>query len=470
MSSTPTTATAPTASRSRTLTFTSIGHFMNDGMVFFVPVVADILAKNHRTSAALVTAVLTVFYVSSAISGLIVGRTADKIGKRGLLVATGIFMLSIGLLVFYFALALPAGVASDLLAIVAAVIAGVGSSFYHPIGGSIIQLVFDMKSRGKALGINGAFGSLGRALYPSLFFVVAALAISKTNTVVIFAALGIFVAAIIMYGIGGLSGSRTSEAAGSPTYGNHTGNVASANPTNTSPTSAVTSPAIVNSANKNQSTTGSSAPNAGTATSTGAHPIKEVLTKSVITLTIISFIRSMAFIGIVSWVPIYLTTQKHLGVSSQLGYTVTIMFAGGILGQPFIGLMADRFDKRIVLALSSVGSAITIFGYISSSGAVSIISLIFFGFFTFSSFPLLMSMVSDYVPRESFTTGNAIVWGVGSTGGQALGPLVVGLLTFGSYSHLDVAFTIMAILAVATVLGTPLMKRVDSRTKMALFG
>ncbi len=465
MSSTLGADIAPVVSKSRTLTFTSIGHFMNDGMVFFVPVVADILAKNHRTSPMLVTAILTVFYVASAAIGLVVGRMADRIGKRGLLVSLGIFILSLGLLIFYLSLTVPAGITSDTLAIIAAVMAGIGSSFYHPLGGSIIQLIFDIKSRGKALGINGAFGSLGRALYPSLFFIVAALAISKTNTVMIFAVLGILVAAAIAYGIGRLPNTHASPAripdaasADSPDTANPADTVITTNQAATTPT--ITSQGALHSADTSTNPTDQVNPRS----------IKSIFTKSVIVLTIISFMRSMAFIGIVSWVPIYLTTQKHLGVSSQLGYTMTIMFAGGILGQPFFGQMADRFDKRIVLALNSIGSALSIFAYISFSGAGSIVSLVFFGFFTFSSFPLLMSMVSDYVPRESFTTGNAIVWGLGSTGGQALGPLVVGLLTFGSYSHLGTAFIVMAIVAIITVLATPLMKKVDSRTKMAIFG
>jgi MFS family permease len=416
---------------------------MNDGMVFFIPVVADILAKSHGASAVLVTAILTVFYVASAGFGLLVGRVADSLGRRGLMIAFGLLILSLGLLGFYLSLAATAGVGSDILALAAALVAGIGSSFYHPLGGSVIQLAFSAESRGKALGVNGAFGSLGRALYPSLFFIVAALAISKANTVIIFAAFGILSAAVIAYGIGSLSRAKPAPAKASGNAGHDDATTATKDGTG-------------------DGTSGNSKGNAQT--------IRSMLTKSVVALTAIAFIRSMAFIGIVSWVPIYLTTQKHLGLSSQLGYTVTIMFAGGIVGQPVFGQLADRFDKRIVLALNSLGSALTILTYISFSGAGALISLIFFGFFTFSGFPLLLSLVSDYVPRRSTTTGNALVWGLGSTGGQALGPLVVGLLTFGSYSHLSTAFIIMAGLAAATVLATPLMAKTDSRVKMPLFG
>ena len=98
------------------------------------------------------------------------------------------------------------------------------------------------------------------------------------------------------------------------------------------------------------------------------------------------------------------------------------------------------------------------------------VALLFFGFFTFAGFPLLLSLVSDYVPKGSSSTGNALVWGLGSTGGQAMGPLVVGLLTLGSYSNLTTAFAVMAVVAALTVLGMPLLAKSENRAKMPLFG
>jgi len=78
--------------------------------------------------------------------------------------------------------------------------------------------------------------------------------------------------------------------------------------------------------------------------------------------------------------------------------------------------------------------------------------------------------VADYVPEERSTTGNALVWGVGSTGRPALCPVVVGVLMLGSYSHLGLAFGILCALAAATALGTPLLTRTARHGRMALFG
>ncbi|MGC8626175.1 MAG: MFS transporter [Acidimicrobiales bacterium] len=436
----------------RLLSATSFAHFFNDGVIFFVPVIGDLLSQSHRTSAAVVTAMLTLFYITSAGFGLLVGLVADAIGRRGAMIALGIGVLGVSMLGFYLSLLLH-GAGSDVLVLIAAVVAGVGSSFYHPLGGSILQLNFRDSSRATALGINGAFGSIGRALYPALFFVVAAFGITKGDTTAVFGGLSLLAGALVAFGLPTRvvqPGPATSALRGTAPQAGH---LPAKEPGKAA--SDADGPA------RRQSVLPQ-----GTWSS-----VKQLLNRSVLALMTIAFFRSIAFIGIVSWVPIYLTTQRHAGISSVLGYAVTVMYAGGILGQPAFGLLADRFDKRLVLAVDSLGSAGGAFLFLSTSGhgASALLALLVFGFFTFSGFPLLMSLVADYVPKESSTTGNALVWGLGSTGGQALGPLVASLLMAGSYSHLGTAFAVLAALAAATVVGVPLMSKAARHGRMGLF-
>jgi MFS family permease len=414
----PDASTAARQRSARILGFTSLCHFLNDGVVFFIPVVGDLLSQERHMSTLVVTAMLTTFYVVSATFGMAVGLVADAIGRRGTMMAVGIAILGVSLLGFYASL-VSTGAPADVLVLVAAAVAGTGSSFYHPLGGSVLQLGYPARSRGRALGINGAAGSLGRALYPALFFVIAALGISKAATTIVFAVLSLLAAAIVAFGLPDEAG-----------------------------------------------------PAARAGRRVQAAPLRSLLSRSVVALMSISFLRSVAFIGVVSWVPIYLTTQRHAGLSTSLGWTVTVMYVGGIAGQPVFGLLADRFDKRFVLALDSLGSAVGIFLFLSTSGtgAAALLALAMFGLFTFSGFPLLLSLVADYVPKSSSTTGNALVWGVGSTGGQALGPLVVGLLTAGADANLGTAFGVLGGLAAATVLATPLLERTSRSTRVALLG
>lgn len=446
----PAGATQPGSAR--LLGITSLAHFLNDGVVFFVPVIGDLLSQDHRTSTVMVTAMLTTFYVVSAGFGIVVGLVADKMGRRGQMIAVGIATLGVSLLGFYASLSL-AGISSDILALVAAAVAGIGSSFYHPLGGSVLQLGFPAGARGKALGVNGAFGSLGRALYPALFFLIAAVGISRPATTVVFAVLSLLAAVIVAVGLpaaaSGTGGRRPARATvGPPAAAELPGGAAEHKP----------------------------APGARVRPRAGSRPpaasLRSLLSRSVVALMAIAFFRSLGFIGIVSWIPIYLTTQRHAGLSTGLGMTVTVMYAGGIVGQPLFGLLADRFDRRLVLALDSLGSAGGIFWFLSTAGhgPDALLALFAFGLFTFSGFPLLLSLVADYVPKSSSTTGNALVWGIGSTGGQALGPLVVSLLTGGSDANLGLAFAILGAIVAATVVATPLLERTARSSRMALFG
>lgn len=425
----------------RLLGVTSLAHFLNDGVVFFIPVIGDLLAQGHHVSTVLITAMLTIFYITSAGFGIVVGLVADALGRRGSMIALGIATLGVSLLGFYAALSLT-GVPSDVLVLVAAAVAGVGSSFYHPLGGSLLQLGFPESSRGRALGINGAFGSLGRALYPALFFVIAAMGISKPATAIVFAVLSLLAAVIVLVGLRPESAAPAPRRSAAPAPG-------------TVPADPAGDPPADRAAARPAST-----------------PLRSLLSRSVIALTSIAFFRSLAFIGIVAWIPIYLTTQRHAGISTGLGIAVTAMYAGGIIGQPLFGLLADRFDKRIVLAADSLGSALGIFWFLTTSGhgATALLALAVFGLFTFSGFPLLMSLVADYVPKSASTTGNALVWGIGSTGGQALGPLAASLLMAGSESNLGVAFAILGGVSAVTVLATPLLRRTGRSSRMAMFG
>src|SRR5579875_3673188 len=123
---------APSPHALRLITVTSLAHFVNDGVVFFVPVIGDLLAQADHASAVLITAMLTVFYVFSAGVGIGVGLVSDALGRRGTMIALGITGLAVSLFAFYLALSVH-GTVSEALVIVGAVIAGFGSAFYHPL-------------------------------------------------------------------------------------------------------------------------------------------------------------------------------------------------------------------------------------------------------------------------------------------------------------------------------------------------
>jgi FSR family fosmidomycin resistance protein-like MFS transporter len=388
------------------LALTSLGHFINDGTVFFVPLIADIFASQKEVPPSEVTMMFVVFYGSSSILSAYMGRLADKTGRPGPLIGVGTMPLSVGMLGYFATLSYTTGSLFLVSMMVSAFLAGFGSGFYHPLGASVLQSSFRNTQRGRALGINGIGGSIGRAVYPAIFFLVA-IYLTTYGSLAFFGVVGAMASIAIWLGL-------KSQRIRTATEGQLSKQMTKA---------------------------------------------RDALTKGIVILTLVSFLRSVATSGIVSWIPIYISNQKGLGVTSALGLSLTIMFATAIVGQPFFGWLVDKFDRRVVLAISTVGAGLAILGYLFTSGSVELIVLAIFGFFTFTAFPLLLSLASDYEPEGSSSLGNALVWGIGTSGGGVIGPLVTGTLVLNDYAQLGFAFEIMAVAALLSAVGAMLLPK-----------
>ncbi len=397
------------------LSLTSLGHFINDGSVFFFPVIADILVEDRTFSAFYISLLYLLFYLTATLFSFLVGGIANRYGHQGILISAGLILMGIGFLGFFPVVSGSGGVLGLALAALASVSYGAGSAFYHPMGAAIIQNRFRKNEVGKVLGMNGSAGSVGRALYPSLLFVIAAI-LSISYSLIVFAIFAIIAAVIIGIGL---------------------------------------HDSIINTS--------------GTATGEKRVSAREALTASVLLLGIITFVKTFASYGIVSWIPVYVSNIKGLGLTVSLGYVLTSMFIAAIIGQPIFGILADRYDKRYVMALSSIGTAVSISLYLVTGGALGIVFLIIFGFFTFSAFPLLFALISEYVSRGGSSMANAFVWGFGNQAGMALGPFFVGILIFNAYSHLAFMFYIMAILVVVSAALLMLLPKPKKKVQMPLF-
>lgn len=393
--------------RLRALAFTSLAHGVNDGMVFFVSLAADFLANLRHLSAPETTAMLVLFNLASAGLSVLVGRWADRSGRSGDLIALGMALLSTGLAGLYVAMVYTSGILLPITVLGSAALAGFGSAFYHPLGGAILQRTFEDSSRGRALGANGSIGSIGRAAYPSLFYLVPIIA-TVFDPFGILALVGFAVATVIWVGL------RSWRAP---------------------------------------------APTAAAAADDGKPSLRRAATRGAILLTAVVFVRSMATQGVVSWLSLYVTRDKGAGLGAVLGGIITIMYIPAIFGQPAWGWLVDHYDRRRVLGLSSAAAGVSLLAYVLSGGWLSILFLALFGLFTFSGFPLFLSLAADYVPRADASVGNALVWGIGASGGSVLGPLLVGAIIGTDYAQLGLAFEVLAGVALASAVGTALLPR-----------
>ncbi len=404
-----------TPTRLKSLFFTSLGHFINDGEGFLIPVIAAVLVTQRGLTPLDVTLMYLAFYSSSAILSIYAGNVADKTGRPGPIIAVGLSVVSMGFLGFYISASYTSGLLFFASLVTAAFLAGLGGAFYHPLSATVLQSTFKDQYRGKALGINGAVGSIGRALYPSLFFLVAVL-VTTFDAIAVLAVIG-FIAALAIWI--GLKVPKVKTISRQP-------------------------------------------PEMKT-------KFRSAFTKGIIVLTIVAFVRSFATMGINSWIPTFISIQKGVGITNLLGITLTTMYASAIIGQPLFGALVDIFDKRLILGLSSAGSALSILGYLFTPGLSEIAFLSLFGFFAFSAFPLVFSLSADYAPEGGFSLANALVWGLGVTGGGAVGPIVTGVIIANNYANLGFAFEIMSIIVFASALITIFIPKAKKTTIVPLF-
>ncbi|MGC8546232.1 MAG: MFS transporter [Thermoplasmata archaeon] len=404
-----------TASKIKTsLALTSLGHFLNDGGFFLFPVVATIFSVEKGFSPILISLMYAIYYGSSSVFTTFISYRVDRSRRFAENISTGIILISIGLLGLAYSLTISPGYFLNAMTLISTLIIGLGTGYYHPLGAAVIQDNTPPNFLGKALGINGGMGSVGRAVYPLLFFEIA-VTYHYSIALTIISTIGI-VGGIAIY-----AGLRES---------------------------------LKGSKSKDKNEKGST--------------LKASITRGVAILAILTFARSLATQGIVSWIPFYLSYTEGLGIGLSLGIMMTVMYAIAIIGQPFFGILVDRFDKRYLLILTTIGTGIFTLGFVLTRGYLSIIMIVIFAFFNFSGFPLLMSLTRDYVPKTS-SLSNSLVWGIASTGGTVLGPVIVGAYLFNSYVKLSATYEILASLIIIIGLFTFMLPKPSTKSKMPLF-
>ncbi len=400
--------------RKHILAYTSLGHFVNDGNNFFLPVIAAILTAQRGYSAIEIVATFSVFYASVSLMSPYVGRLADVTGKPEMLLSVGSVIMGLGLVGFYFVLAGLGGTAGFALTLVSAFLMGFGGAFYHPLGATILQKNWGPDGLGMALGINGAMGSLGRAVYPLIYY-FAALFLLSGSYLLAFAAISFASGLVILEAARYVRGRQ-----------------------------AVRSPA---------------APKAA----------REALTRGIMLLTVLTLVRFLATQGIIAWLPTYMLISHSVPDASVLGLYVTLIYAGGIFGQPFFGYLTRTMDSRWLFGGSTGATMLVVLAYLLVPGPFGLVALFLIGFFAFSAFPMLMILSKGYVDESSSSFANSLVFGLGSGAGNTLGPLIVGLFAAGGYGYLDLGFYGMIVVGIASAASMALLPPAGRGAKAPLF-
>ncbi len=368
----------------RTLALTSVAHFINDGQFAIFPLMFPLLAY-FVTSSYLIAVIATVFYIFSSFASPFATSVAERSGNMGSWMGIGLLVLAIGTIGMGLAIlpsySLPG--ASYVLVLIFAAVAGLGSSFYHPIGASLIQSSFEQNVQGVALGTNGTMGSLGRALFSTI-----------SAAVFSYLALGHDTLHALVYGMAILGFSGLALAILVLLYFTR-GRYSSVRKKNTEKKMVRLGPVM----------------------------------RRTWLLVLITVVRNVQSTGVFIFLTTYLLTEKFLSYGVGLGFVYTLMLAGPVVGQPLFGRMSDMVGRKASLFLTTIGSGAFMILFLVSGSfyPYSLVFLALFGTFAFTGFPVLLPIAYSQLPPESRATGNSIVWAaIGS--GSAAGPVVTRFL------------------------------------------
>ncbi|WP_332448759.1 MFS transporter [Methanoculleus sp.] len=158
--------------------------------------------------------------------------------------------------------------------------------------------------------------------------------------------------------------------------------------------------------------------------------------RAIALLVVASGLRAWAIFGSVAYLPTFLTLRGIDLVTANL--LVSGMLIAGVVGQLAGGILSDRYGRKEYTLIGLVAAVPPFFVFLTSSGIVSIVALMVFGFILWSTFAVTVAMAHEIAPGNvglvsGLMLGLAV--GVGGMGVAATGwiadmtTLTLGLMT-----------------------------------------
>jgi len=118
--------------------------------------------------------------------------------------------------------------------------------------------------------------------------------------------------------------------------------------------------------------------------------------KPFVILMIASILRAWAIFAAITFLPMYLVSQGYDLVTA--GMIVTLMLLAGVAGQVAGGHLSDRYGRKEFMIFGLVLSIPPFCLFLLTTGILSIIALLLFGFFLWSTFAVAVAMSHELLP------------------------------------------------------------------------
>ena len=321
-----------------------LAHMTNDGAELLLPTLLPVIARDFNLSYLQIGILGGAMFVAIGFGQLFMGYLSDLTGRRTVFVSLGLLLLSVSLYGISRATSYGQLIFFNLMA-------GIGSSVYHPVGVSVISQVFKDERKGRALGIHGAGGNIGMCIFP----LVAGVLADHFGWRIVFAVFPIFGIVI------------------SPLF-----------------FAFMKEPAA----------------------KTENLRIKPILNLRLLLIALSLGFISMAAKGMTVFFPIRLDSMGYS--SSYIGFLFSLLFGAGIFGQYAGGYFSDKYSKKVMITYLSLISSVLLFAvFFIQSIYLLVVLMLAAGFIKDSIWPPLFNMSTDKASDRYYGTTLGIFFSIG---------------------------------------------------------
>lgn len=365
----------------RNLAILSLAHFTNDGLVLLLPIMLPLIAKDLNLSYIEIGILGGSMLIIHGIGQFIFGYYSDRIERRSDLVTSGLILSSICIFLV--------GVSDSYFQLqVLALLVGLATSVYHPVGFSILSANF--KNIGKAFGIHGAAGSIGLVTFP----IIAGVITEEYGWRLVFKlipVIGLITGTLYFTLTKNLKDDRVEI--------------------------------------KNRIS-------------------MDFFTNDILAIIFVYGTTTMVAFGFTTFLPVKLSLLNYS--PSMIGFFISAFFGVGIIGQFIGGIMVDKFDLKSITSISLIITAFLLYLFINSISSIFlIIFLIAIGFFCAVLYPANLVLFTNNTQPDTRGTSLGIFFGIGGFLG-ALTPVIMGYVT--ENIDLDTAFLFLPMICLAGVI------------------